>query len=252
MASSLLPARLRGRLHQFLAARLDRKSELGLRLTINVVVFALAIWAFASLLDGVLDREGLVRADLAVNGWFHAHATATGLALFNAITLAGSVGVGIVVAIVTAWLVARRHRYLAVAWFATNAGGLLVEWVLKSTVHRSRPQYAAAFLHGHSYSFPSGHTMASTICYTMLAFIVGTLLGWPARRRVMLYLASTALVFIIGFSRLYLGVHYPSDVVGGFASGMAWLTACIGALIVARDRWLVQVDGPVTRQLSDG
>ena len=225
-------------MQRFLAARFDRNSELGLRLTINVVVFALAIWAFSGVLDGVLDREGLVRADLAVNGWFHLHATAAGLAAFNIITLAGSVGVWCVVAIVAIVLFTRGHRDMAVAWLTTNAGGGIVEWLLKTTVHRTRPQYAAAFLHGHSYSFPSGHTMWSTICYTMLAFIIGTLAGWPGRRRALLYLASTTLVALIGFSRLYLGVHYPSDVVGGFVAGVAWLTACISAFSMVRGRWI--------------
>lgn len=229
---------LRGRIRRFFAARLDRKSELGLRLTINVVIFALAIWGFSGLLDGVLDKEWLVRADLAINTWFHVHATAAGLATFNAVTLAGSAGVWTVVAIATIWLWLRSDRFLSVAWLATNAGGAIVQWVLKTTVHRTRPQYAAAFLHGHSYSFPSGHTMGSTICYTMLAFIVGTLAGWPGRRRAWLYVASTALVLLIGFSRLYLGVHYPSDVLGGLAAGTAWLVACIGALNMMRGRWL--------------
>jgi len=228
----------RGAVHHFIVERLDRKSELGLRLTINVLVGALAIWAFSGLLDGVLDKEWLVRADLAVNGWFHAHATAAGLAAFNVITYGGTVGVGVVVAIVAAWLWVSGYRFLSVAWLATNGGGLLVQWVLKTTVHRTRPQYAAAYLHGHSYSFPSGHAMMSTICYTMLAFIIGTLAHWPARRRWWLYLPSTAIVLLIGFSRLYLGVHYPSDVLGGFAAGLAWLAACVGALNVVRGRWL--------------
>jgi undecaprenyl-diphosphatase len=238
MTLSAPVARLRERLSAFLAHRLDRKSELGLRLTINVVVFALAIWAFSGLLDGVLDREWLVRADFAINTWFHVHATTAGLAAFNIITYGGTAGVGVVVAITAAWLWWSGYRFLSVAWLATNGGGLLVEWVLKTSVHRTRPQYAAAYLQGHSYSFPSGHTMMSTICYTMLAFIVGTLAHWPVRRRAWLYLASTLVVFVIGFSRLYLGVHYPSDVLGGLAAGIAWLAACIAALNVVRERWV--------------
>ncbi len=225
-------------MHRFLVERLDRKSELGLRLTINVLVGALAIWAFSGLLDGVLDKEWLVRADLAVNQWFHVHETTAGLSAFNVITLGGTVGVGLVVVIVTGWLWWSGYRFLSVAWLATNVGGVIVEYVLKTSVHRTRPQYAAAYLHGHSYSFPSGHTMASTICYTMLAFIIGTLAHWPARRRAWLYVASTLVVFLIAFSRLYLGVHYPSDVLGGLAAGIAWLAACVGALNVVRGRWL--------------
>jgi undecaprenyl-diphosphatase len=238
MTSPASSPSLRERLRDFIAQRLDRKSELGLRLTINAVVFALAIWAFSGLLDGVLDKEWLVRADLAINTWFHVHATAAGLAVFNVITYGGTAGVACVVVMTAGWLWWSGYRYLSVAWLATNAGGVAVEYVLKTSVHRTRPQYAAAYLHGHSYSFPSGHTMMSTICYTMLAFIIGTLAHWPARRRAWLYLAATVVVVVIGFSRLYLGVHYPSDVLGGLAAGIAWLAACVGALNTMRSRWL--------------
>jgi undecaprenyl-diphosphatase len=239
-----MPPAFRDTIRRFIRARLDPKSELGLRLTINAAVFALAIWAFSGLLDGVLDNEWLVRADLAINGWFHVHATAPGRAAFNVITDAGTVGVGVAIVVVTLWLWLRGSRFLAVAWLATNGGGAVVMWVLKTTVHRTRPQYAAEYLHGHSYSFPSAHTMFSTICYTLLAFVVGTLARWPSRRRTLLYVASTALVLLVAFSRIYLGVHSPSDVLGGLAAGIAWLAACIGALNVVRDRWLAPVTAP--------
>ena len=78
------------RIWRFLAARFDPKSELGLGLTISLVLFALAVWALSGLLDAVLDNELLVRLDTVVESWFHTHATPTGLAIFGAVTQLGS------------------------------------------------------------------------------------------------------------------------------------------------------------------
>jgi undecaprenyl-diphosphatase len=214
------------RLRRFVRRRLDRKSELGLRLTINAVLFGLAVWAFAGLLEEVLDKATLVQWDVAANEWLHAHATATGLAIFHAITVVGSPGVWVVTALFAFWLLCRREHFLLLAWIASNVGGGLLQLLLKTTVHRDRPQYAARYLHGQSYSFPSGHTMSATICWSLMVVCAGLSLGWHGRRRAMLYVASTTLVLAIGFSRLYLGVHYPSDVAGGLIAGMAWVVVC--------------------------
>ena len=127
------------------------------------------------------------------------------------------------------------HLLLSV-WLGTNLGGLLVQMALKTLIHRARPQYAAAYLHGHSYSFPSGHAMQSTIAYVMVV-VVGSLASerWRAHRPLLLA-GAVALVLLIGFSRVYLGVHYPSDVVGGFAAGTAWLLASTILLGLLGDR----------------
>ena len=214
---------------RFLAARFDRKSQVGIGLTISTVVFALAVWVFSGLLDGVLDNERLVRVDRNVESWFHAHATAGGLTVFSGVTLLGSpVGVAVLVVVVALYLWRARARLLLWAWLGTNAGGALVEYVLKTTVHRTRPQYAAAYLHGHSYSFPSGHTMGSTVCYFLLAHLISSHPRVTVRARRTVWAVALILVGAIGFSRLYLGVHYPSDVLGGLMAGLAWLAACEG------------------------
>jgi len=225
------------RLRRFLAARFDLKSQLGIGLTTSVVACALAIWAMSGLLDAILDNDSLVRWDAIVNNWFHGHATAAGLRFFDALTQLGSYGVAVVVAVV-AFLLWRAHaRLLFWLWLGANAGGSIVEYVLKTSVHRSRPQYAAVYIHGHSYSFPSGHTMASTICYLLLAWLIAS---YPASRTMTKRVTWTLAVLLvagIAFSRLYLGVHYPSDVLGGFAAGMGWLAMCAATrrLLVARE-----------------
>jgi undecaprenyl-diphosphatase len=209
-----------------LAARLDRKSQLGVGLTATVVISALAIWAFSGLLDAILDNDALVRWDAVVEGWFHVHATAAGLTIFDAITQLGSFGVAVVVVLVAAYLWRARVLLLLWTWLGAILGGLLIEYVLKTTVHRSRPQYAAAYLHGHSYSFPSGHTMSSTVCYLLLASLIWS---HPSTKPAVgrgVWIAASTIIIAVGFSRLYLAVHYPSDVLGGLLAGLGWLAAC--------------------------
>src|SRR5438876_380376 len=123
---------------------------------------------------------------------------------------------------------------LLVGWLAAFAGGGLLDVVLKLLIRRPRPPGAAAFLQHFSWSFPSGHAMASLIGYGMLAYVL-TLL-WIHRRsaQIAVVLGAALLIIAIGFSRLYLGVHYFSDVVGGYAAGVLWLSACISGLEVAR------------------
>ena len=214
------------RVRDFIAARFDPRSHTGLGLTLRLVAFALAVWVFNGLLDAVLDNETLARLDQVVESWFHLHSTPAGVAIFEVVTQFGSPVVDVLIGAVALFLLRRREYPLLVTWLFANLGGKVIEYVIKNTVHRTRPQYAAEFLHGVSYSFPSGHTMGSTICYLMLAYIIGAWPGATSRRRWIAFVGAAFVIFAVAFSRVYLGVHYPSDVAGGFAAGMAWLTAC--------------------------
>lgn len=223
-------AHWRGAFNAFLRRRFDRDSELGLRLTINVVLFVVGVFVLGNLIESVLGNEALVRWDLSVNRWFGAHATAGPTALFAAITLIGSPGTWVVMVIVGAWLLWRHEHILAIAWVATLVGGGIVQSALKHAVHRARPEYALAHLRMVSYSFPSGHTMDATICYPLLAILLSRLLRLSGTPRRLLLTVAFTLVLLVGFSRIYLGVHFPSDVLGGMAAGGAWLAAALVVL----------------------
>jgi membrane-associated phospholipid phosphatase len=222
---------------RFVAARLDPKAYLGLYVTVGFVAGALGLWLFGALLDAVLDNAMLVRWDIATDAAIHARATPTGLRLFDAITQLGSpVTLGIVAAVgaVLLWLAGRRT--LTIGWVAAFAGAVLLDEVLKRAVHRTRPAYGAAYLHGQSFSFPSGHAMGSIVAYGILAYVL-THRAYPGRvPRGVIYALAAAIVLLVGLSRVYIGVHYPSDVVGGWAAGSAWLAICITGVGIAERR----------------
>ena len=228
-------------------ARLDRKSELGLRLTINVILFAAAIWAFAGLLEEVLDNATLVEWDIRLNAWAHAHATAAGLAVLplrHARRLAGRVG--------------DHGAVRALAALATRAFPLLG---VDREQRRRRDSATGAQGDDPSRSSPvRGGVPARAIVQLSerphderddLLVAHGRVRGALARlarqKRMRLYVVSTTIICLIGFSRLYLGVHYPSDVLGGLIIGTAWVVLCTTAIRIVdsseatRERAAVQV-----------
>ena len=221
----------------FVAARFARGEYLGLHLTIGFAISLAGLWLFGAVTEDVIHHDPLTQFDVTLLEWLHARATPVGYAIFNAISLLGSpVALTILALGVGLLLAARRQWILLAGWLAAFAGGGLLDAALKLAIRRPRPPYAAAFLHHYTWSFPSGHAMGSLIGYGMLAYLLVVL--WTHRRstRISIVLGAALLIVAIGFSRLYLGVHYFSDVVGGYAAGVLWLSACISGLEVAR-RW---------------
>ncbi len=224
------------RFWKFAGERLSPGSYLGLHLTIGILVSLLALWLFGGVLEDVVAGEPLTQFDRTFAGQLHARATPLGVALFRAISLLGSPlawsGVSL---LVLALLLLRRRYLLAAGWAAAIAGGGLLDLALKVLVHRPRPIFPDTFASVPGWSFPSGHSMGSVVGYGMLAYLVLLRVRQP-RVRAAIMAGAGALMVLVGLSRMYLGVHYFSDVVGGFAVGIVWLSACITGLEVARRR----------------
>ena len=125
---------------------------------------------------------------------------------------------------------------MLVTWLAAVSGSALLNWLLKGLFQRPRPHFAHPLVVESSYSFPSGHAMESFVAYGMLAYLaVLALRTWEAR--VAVVCGAALLVVLIGFSRMYLGVHYFSDVIAGYAAGGVWLSALItGAETIRRSK----------------
>jgi membrane protein DedA with SNARE-associated domain/membrane-associated phospholipid phosphatase len=231
-------ARLRRRYDRQLRWMLRRLSPgqyLGLHLTLGLIAAGGCLWLFGGVVEDLLTGDPLVRFDRVVDDYLHSHATPPLTKFFLIVTALGSleaiVLLGVVVAALLAW---RRMWTLVVTWLAAVAGSALLDRLLKEFFHRPRPHFAHPLLVESSYSFPSGHAMESFVAYGMLAyFAVLALRTWESRVGVVC--GAALLVVLIGFSRMYLGVHYFSDVVAGYAAGGVWLSALItGAETIRR------------------
>lgn len=118
-----------------------------------------------------------------------------------------------------------RHRGELILFTAVAAGTPLLNFILKEIFHRARPDLHRLIEIG-GYSFPSGHAMNAFSVYGILAFLLWRHI--PDRLgRGMLIFFSIMMIFMIGVSRIYLGVHYPSDIIGGYLAGGFWLTSAI-------------------------
>lgn len=133
------------------------------------------------------------------------------------LTFFGSVAFFVPASLFTPLLLYRRgHSRYAIEFMLSMAGGILLNELLKAYFHRDRP--TSALIHQYGLSFPSGHAMMSVAFYGCL--------GWIAvqhGRRRSWAVAAGLFVLLIGLTRIYLHVHYPTDVVAGFAAGLAWL-----------------------------
>jgi membrane-associated phospholipid phosphatase len=226
---------------EFLARRFEPGEYLGLHLSIGLIISIAALCLFGGVTEDVLHHDPLTQFDVMLLEWFHAHSTMEGVDIFAAISSLGSppvlTGLGAVVAVIFA---VKRSWILFAGWLAALGGVGVLDELLKHIIRRPRPPYALAILHGYSFSFPSGHAMASLIAYGMIAYLLAVF--WAKRWWLRVGIVATAAILIlsIGVSRLYLGVHYFSDVVGGYAAGVIWLSACITGTEVARRQPAIQ------------
>jgi undecaprenyl-diphosphatase len=179
----------------------------------------------------------LGKLDRSLLEWLHSHSTPAGVAFFLAISQLGSPAAMATLALLGApFLIARREWIVLGGWAAAFLGNILIDNWLKLTIRRPRPIYASALIHHPNWSFPSGHAMGALVGYGMLAYVIVLLRRPKSRARTLIYSGAALLVAAIGVSRLYLGVHYLTDVAGGYVVGLVWLGTCIGAIEIARRR----------------
>jgi undecaprenyl-diphosphatase len=209
----------------FLAARLRPEGALGLSLTIGFVLVVAAGWVFGVVLQDIIARDDLAGFDVPVEQFFLRHREPW---LNNATKFASTFGATkfivpfILVAGVVWWVRRRSLRPLAL-FFGADGGGALLYNVIKLLVGRPRPPIHDALVRVSGTSFPSGHATQAVAVYGMMAVLLaGPGSSW--RRRVTLRAGAGLIALIVGISRVYLGVHWLTDVVGGWVLGGLWLS----------------------------
>jgi undecaprenyl-diphosphatase len=185
-----------------------------------VVALALFSWVAEEMLEG-----DTARFDSGVRMWVHGFASPALTAAMQSITILGSQGllVAFIAAVVVFWKLRWRR---AIGWLAISlAGSAVLVAVLKYGFQRPRPvPFYGPVL--RSYSFPSGHSLSSFCFYGVLAGLVAARVRslWI---RILVWASAALLVLTIGLSRIYLGVHYPSDVVAGYLAALVWVSSLV-------------------------
>src|SRR5689334_19591626 len=184
------------------------------------------LFVFGTVAEGIRDNEVFILDTLATP-FLHGLANPTLDVIMSAATAIGSVAViPLLFAIAMVVLIGGRRFGAALFLTVSSVGALLINELMKLFFHRPRPQLPWSHVLP-DYSFPSGHTMNSAAFYLAIAVIVWSIAG--RRSGAVAIVAMTLLTVLIGTSRIYLGFHYFTDVIGGALAGVAWLLITVGA-----------------------
>ena len=191
------------------------------RLLISILLLAGLTYLFIDLARGI-DGESLYRFDMGIIQVVQGSINDLSTKLLVLLTSLGSVkGNTVLVILFSIWFIWKRN-YLSTAFLIyVTLSGAFVNRYLKWTFQRERPSLNPLVVE-NGFSFPSGHSMSSFILYGAL-MIIATRMTKKWQIRIPVYFVCIMMILLMGYSRIYLGVHYPSDVLAGYAAGGVWL-----------------------------
>ncbi len=218
---------------------LPRVAFLAVHVGLGFALLVSAAGIFASLAENLTDVDlasnelGMGEIDQIFSAAVKDSTSLTTLQLFAFVTRLGDSQtlIAVCVAVATVLVITRRY-WLAAGWVITLAGNGLLNRTLKKVFERVRPEHDHGLVQEVGFSFPSGHTSGAVVVYGMLAYLLLRLT--PSRWHLPALLCATAVAFTTGCSRVFLQVHFATDVMAGFASGTVWLCVCITSFELAR------------------
>jgi len=206
------------------------KRFITLPLVAGLLIFATMTLTLGEISEDITNHEPITVADTQLSNWLHQHTSPLlTKAMFVATFFGSTAAVSCIAIAFGLFLLSRRRHYWVAAVAFSVGGGVLLNRVLKYFFHRSRPFFSDPLLTVSSFSFPSGHTMAATVLYGTIAAYLLLNTKDPARR-LLIVICAGCLILLVAFSRIYLGAHYLSDVLGAMAEGLAWLSLCLTAV----------------------
>ncbi|GAA4426088.1 phosphatase PAP2 family protein [Pontibacter saemangeumensis] len=218
-------------LWQFVINRFDTRVFIGLPLTLMALAFGVNIALLSELTESVLDTEWIVTLDKEFTAILYKVRSDSLSRILYGFTLLGErEAVFIIGGLVSAVFLYRRHFVALFAFWLALAGVGISTRYGKTFISRERPADVAYYVVEH-FSFPSGHATTVMAMFGLLAYFLYRHYHAHPHRRYVLWLAA-ALIVIVGFSRIYLGVHYLSDVLAGFLLGALWLLVGVSLMEV--------------------
>lgn len=194
-------------------------------LLLGLAAAAAALGLFTWLADFVEDGAA-IPFDAFIRDWVHGHSTPALTTVMRAISFLGETGCLIALSVVAFLVLLRVAHWLraALLFLITMTGGFVLDAELKLLFHRVRPETFFNTPLPLSYSFPSGHALFSVCFWGVLAALAASRVRRPAARWA-IWAGAGIIAGLIGYSRIYLGVHYPSDVIAGYAAAIVWVAA---------------------------
>lgn len=189
---------------------------------------------FAWLAEEVLEQE-FIMVEQTLLRWIEGlHNPVNDVIMLFFTRIGGFTGMGVLLIVLACVLLYYGHRLLTLGVALAGIGGMVINYGLKTAFQRSRPAVFPSPLELNSYSFPSGHAMISLVGFGITAFVAMRLLKRQSWKIAILVLGIVSTI-LVGLSRVYFGVHFPTDILGGYIAGSAWLMVSI--LVVNAAKW---------------
>jgi undecaprenyl-diphosphatase len=226
--------------HAFSKAHLSQDSFFWWHI-LGLLVLIAAGWLLLGMAEDVVSGDRITLVDTQLAAWFHAHATPPFTQFMLIVSyLQGILAMSIYALLFGVFLLRKKQRYWLLALILALPGGMLLNVLMKEIFNRARPGFTDPLVTLTTYSFPSGHVAGATLFYGVLAaYLSAHISKW--HWRVAVVIATILLVTLVALSRLYLGAHFLSDVLGAIAEGIAWLALCLTVTHILWQRRLTRL-----------